>query len=865
MITREFKLYLNAGVGVAPVINTNQFDQDEEWIFTLLQEDGTVYTPSTSAIIGLKTDGTTILNAGTVNSSGQVVITETEQITAVPGSNLFEILIDGNTHGTANFVVFVERRPGDIDNPSESDISLFQEAISAAGNVTQFQADIAELKSDVDDLEEADTSFASQISQEASTRSQQDAVLQAEIDQIIAPSGEAPSAAEVQNARIGADGKTYDTLGNAIRTQVSDLKNALSEVTTAVAEIDSLTFTTGYYIATDVAVGEAVDITQVKNNGFQYVIAPCEKGDVFTVTATGGVVPKVWTFTDSNYIKISGATTNKVEAVELIASADGFIIVNANTTYDASVAKKHLINISNELNDLDSRVASLESIEENVTHVTNPHLLFWRMGAFDQNGAQGFSSEGMLTTDRFFTVVKLKAGSTISKKTPITRGTNISYGYKLSESDNTLSGFLSNAGNYLTVEQDCIAYVGIRYSNPVADLLDDSVLDLLDFDLNVIDYESKYNRKDGTVDVYVPKTGYAYPLNYGYPCPDIYYKGQHTDTTGWTNSFSDINAIHSAFDALASDSDGYFSRTRDYGVVYTGNAGNTEYSESSEWHMYEYATKPVLPSVDSVPKVAITCCIHGNEKMSAYAMHYLMYDLIYNSTRNPVLSWIKSNCIITFIPICNPYGFMKPIPSRLNENGVNLGRNFPTYNWAEWEDTRTDGNGSEPGGMNYKGESAGSETETKAMMKFYRNNYDAVFAIDLHTNGADTVSRDMISAFMPALPQNANDANYEILYSLVKQGKLFNSRLKPWLNGEYGAELSYSQLYGTYNPIPYYPCAPHWGRETAGLTSICYEVMAGSTTGFLGNELTAYAPATIKAAAEEIANMIVTILAHLKY
>lgn len=238
MITREFKLYLNAGVGVAPVINVNQFDQDEEWIFTLLQSDGTVYTPSTGAIIGLKQDGTTILNAGTVNSSGQVVITETEQMTAVPGSNLFEILIDGNSHGTANFVVFVERRPGDIDNPSESDISLFQEAIEAAGNVTQFQADIsalqsglattnANLTSEANTRASADATLQSNISAEASTRSTQDAVLQAEIDQLIAPTGEAPSAAEVQNARIGVDGTTYDTLGNAIRGQVGDLKNAL--------------------------------------------------------------------------------------------------------------------------------------------------------------------------------------------------------------------------------------------------------------------------------------------------------------------------------------------------------------------------------------------------------------------------------------------------------------------------------------------------------------------------------------------------------------------------------------------------------------------------------------------------------------
>lgn len=46
--------------------------------------------------------------------------------------------------------------------------------------------------------------------------------MQSQINQIVAPSGKAPSGAEVQNARIGADGVTYDTLGTAIRTQVNN-------------------------------------------------------------------------------------------------------------------------------------------------------------------------------------------------------------------------------------------------------------------------------------------------------------------------------------------------------------------------------------------------------------------------------------------------------------------------------------------------------------------------------------------------------------------------------------------------------------------------------------------------------------------
>ena len=67
----------------------------------------------------------------------------------------------------------------------------------------------------------ADNTLQGNINSEAVTRASADSNLQSQINQIVAPSGEAPSAAEVQNARIGADGVTYSTLGDAIRTNDS--------------------------------------------------------------------------------------------------------------------------------------------------------------------------------------------------------------------------------------------------------------------------------------------------------------------------------------------------------------------------------------------------------------------------------------------------------------------------------------------------------------------------------------------------------------------------------------------------------------------------------------------------------------------
>lgn len=130
-IDRYFKLYLNAGRSIPLVINANQYDSGETWYFSLFKETGEAYLPSSGAIIGIKADGHVIDNAATVDSRGRVVVTETEQMTAAPGKSVFELSIDGNTHGTANFVLLVEPKPSDGGILSDSDLSLIQEAIDS--------------------------------------------------------------------------------------------------------------------------------------------------------------------------------------------------------------------------------------------------------------------------------------------------------------------------------------------------------------------------------------------------------------------------------------------------------------------------------------------------------------------------------------------------------------------------------------------------------------------------------------------------------------------------------------------------------------------------------------------------------------
>lgn len=135
MITRTFKLCLNAGSGSAPYINVNQYDEGETWLFELHSENGERYIPSSGAIVGVKSDGHGIVNTGTVDSEGRVVITETQQMTASAGRAIYELSIDGLTHGTANFIVVVERKPTDDAVMSDSDLSLIQQAVDAAETI----------------------------------------------------------------------------------------------------------------------------------------------------------------------------------------------------------------------------------------------------------------------------------------------------------------------------------------------------------------------------------------------------------------------------------------------------------------------------------------------------------------------------------------------------------------------------------------------------------------------------------------------------------------------------------------------------------------------------------------------------------
>ena len=104
-----------------------------------------------------------------------------------------------------------------------AEVTAREAAVTAEAN-----ARTAAISAEASARQAADNTLQLNINSEAGTRASADANLQTQINNLLVPPGTAPSSAEVENARIGADGTTYSTLGDAIRDQVGDLQGAFA-------------------------------------------------------------------------------------------------------------------------------------------------------------------------------------------------------------------------------------------------------------------------------------------------------------------------------------------------------------------------------------------------------------------------------------------------------------------------------------------------------------------------------------------------------------------------------------------------------------------------------------------------------------
>ena len=105
-------------------------------------------------------------------------------------------------------------------------------------------------------------------------------------------------------------------------------------------------------IQDNVSVGDTVTTTPVNNSQYASIIVACSKDDKFIVTGTGGSSALLWAFTDTSYKLLSKSSASVSERdLLIIASANGYLIVNVAYNYDYLLQKVTKVETADALND----------------------------------------------------------------------------------------------------------------------------------------------------------------------------------------------------------------------------------------------------------------------------------------------------------------------------------------------------------------------------------------------------------------------------------------------------------------------------------------------------------------------------------
>ena len=138
-------------------------------------------------------------------------------------------------------------------------------------------------------------------------------------------------------------------------------------------------------------------------------------------------------------------------------------------------------------------------------------------------------------------------------------------------------------------------------------------------------------------------------------------------------------------------------------------------------------------------KILLSSGMHPYELPSSFGLARWVKDFMESS--DPVFSYMRENVAISIIPIVNPWGWNQtPDKKYGNVNGVNPNRNFNNWDdaWSDYPSYSPDPSAPNYNEWDVKGDSPFSETETRILAKWLKNNTDAQFWIDCHTGAGCT-------------------------------------------------------------------------------------------------------------------------------
>ncbi len=146
------------------------------------------------------------------------------------------------------------------------------------------------------------------------------------------------------------------------------------------------------------------------------------------------------------------------------------------------------------------------------------------------------------------------------------------------------------------------------------------------------------------------------------------------------------------------------------------------------------------------PLIMITGGVHAREFAGTdYAIKFLN-DTLIKAQADPYTRWLLEQVVIVAVPLVNPDGREMVINGanasrKSNARGVDLNRNMPSINAGQHAKgaKRTSHFSSKPGMAYFAGHSLGSESETRALIKWFDHYVPKANAyIDLHQQGGMT-------------------------------------------------------------------------------------------------------------------------------
>lgn len=252
IINQSNILNLQPGITAPVVVHMSEGDSGTKLSFKLIDGANAWTGPGNvvAAVRGIRQDGA-LIGPYACSISGDVVsFSSDEAMAGRAGTGIAELVLtdsNGNTAGTANFAIAVERATFPTGVTYTNDVSVYEAILAYAqsipaqvtGDLTaKIETETATREAEVASLTEQATSLQTQISTERTTRSQQDAVLSARMDEFASlPDGSMSTSADAEmvDIRVMASGLTASTAGDAVREQITQLDTSVDFVSENIA------------------------------------------------------------------------------------------------------------------------------------------------------------------------------------------------------------------------------------------------------------------------------------------------------------------------------------------------------------------------------------------------------------------------------------------------------------------------------------------------------------------------------------------------------------------------------------------------------------------------------------------------------